>query len=60
MIAAGLFLTVAIPDPVTDLVGWPLLALGIVTDRVYSHIGIKDAYKEMNRLMKELADVQKI
>ncbi|MBI4257522.1 MAG: hypothetical protein HY619_01075 [Thaumarchaeota archaeon] len=60
LITAGLVLTLGTPDPFTDIVGWPLLAVGVVADRVYSHTGIKDIYREANRLMRELPDLKNI
>ncbi|MBI2183562.1 MAG: hypothetical protein HYU39_01235 [Thaumarchaeota archaeon] len=60
MITVGLVLTLGTPDPFTDLAGWPLLVAGLVADRVYSHVGVKDAYQEVNRLMRELPDLRKL
>ena len=54
LITAGILLTVGSPDPFTDIIGMPIVLAGVVADRVYSHIGIRDAYEEASKLLREL------
>ncbi len=55
LITGGLILTFGTPDPFTDIVGWPMLVVGLVAKKYLSHVGVKDAFEEANGLLKELA-----
>lgn len=55
VLSAGLILTLAFPDPFTDIMGIPMIALGALLTR-RSTLGVKDVRDTLSSLIRELKE----